>query len=243
MDAKTLQRAMPGLPASRAQALVGPCNAAMIHGKITTRRRAAYFLAQVGHESVSLRYQAEIGGSHTRYAPYYGRSFIQVTWESNYRAFGQWLGMGEHFVKHPAALEQDRYAWLGAVWYWTTQRSCNALCDEGDFIGLTRAINGGTNGLADRQSRLRICEALGDAILPDRPDVLTKDERYHVNLLRKKGVSKARRARAIHWLGTRARRIQQGARGQLKGQRKGWTIRERSARFQAIRKLLRKAKR
>lgn len=239
MDAATLQRAMPGLSASRARQLVGPCNEAMLKGGITTRRRAAYFLAQVGHESVSLTYKAEIGGPRTRYAPYYGRTFIQVTWKSNYAAFGKWLGKGDYFVRNPAALEQDAYAWLGPVWYWTTQRSCNALCDKGDFIGLTRAINGGTNGLADRQRRRRICEALGDAILPAKPDPLEPDERYHVDLLREPGVSPARRARAITWLRVRARQIQLGARGQVTGQPKGWGIRDRIPRFQGIRNFIR----
>ena len=41
-------------------ALVGPMNQAMIAADITTPRRAAMWCAQIGHESVGLRYMEEI---------------------------------------------------------------------------------------------------------------------------------------------------------------------------------------
>jgi len=98
---------MTGLGATRAQQLVGPCNAAMQRAGITTPKRAAAFLAQVGHESVSLQFKAEIQGSHRHYAPYYGRGFIQLTWERNYRAFGKWLAKGDLFVREPNLVERE----------------------------------------------------------------------------------------------------------------------------------------
>lgn len=165
MNAQTLQRAMPGLGANEAARLVKGCNEAMIRGKITTAKRAACFLAQVGHESVSLRYRAEIGGSSARYAPYYGRTFIQITWKSGYQAFGRWLGVGEKFVNTPSLLERDEYVWLGPIWYWSTN-DLNRYADRDDFEGLTRAINGGLNGYEDRKQRWARIKQLGDAILP-----------------------------------------------------------------------------
>jgi len=138
----------------------------MIKGGITTRLRAAMFLSQVGHESVSLRYKRELG-SGQRYAPYIGRTFIQITWESNYREFGHWAGVGDQFVRNPSSLEDDRWAWLGPVWYWTTH-DLNSHADRGDVRGATRVINGGFNGLADRQARYQRCMSLGEAILPSK---------------------------------------------------------------------------
>lgn len=165
MDAATLVKAMPGLSLERAKQLTAGCNQAMIKGGITTRLRAAMFLAQIGHESISLRHKRELG-SGQRYAPYIGRTFIQITWESNYRSFGTWAGVGEKFVRDPVALEDDKWAWLGPVWYWTTH-DLNGFADRGDVRGATRRINGGFNGLADRQARYQRCMSLGDAILPN----------------------------------------------------------------------------
>jgi len=47
-------------------------------------------------------------------------------------------------------LEQAEWAAKSAAWFWNS-RNLNALADAGDFVGLTRRINGGTNGLAERQ--------------------------------------------------------------------------------------------
>ncbi|KPB91268.1 Lysozyme [Pseudomonas syringae pv. maculicola] len=40
---------------------------------------------------------------------------------------------------------------MSAAWYWSS-RGLNSLVDKGDFLQITRRINGGTNGLADRQA-------------------------------------------------------------------------------------------
>jgi predicted chitinase len=179
VDAATLVKAMPGLSLERAKHLVDGCNQAMVRGEITTRLRAAMFLAQVGHESISLRHKRELG-SGQRYAPYIGRTFIQITWKSNYLNFGHWVGVGDQFVRDPSSLEDDRWAWLGPVWFWTTH-DLNRHADRGDVRGATKVINGGLNGLADRQARYQRCVNLGDAILPTkagppREDDMTTDE-------------------------------------------------------------------
>ncbi len=56
MDAKTLALAMPGLDTPKAEEVLPDLLAAMARGEITTLRRAQYFFAQLGHESMSLRY-------------------------------------------------------------------------------------------------------------------------------------------------------------------------------------------
>lgn len=65
----------------------------------------------------------EYGGASTRYAPYYGRGCIQLTWEGNYRGFGQWLhDLGvlsdpETFVNSPGLAAEWPYPWLTAIYY------------------------------------------------------------------------------------------------------------------------------
>jgi predicted chitinase len=172
MDATALSEAMPGLSSARAKELVDGCNEAMLQADITTAKRAAMFLAQVGHESVSLRHKAEIGhGVGHPYVPYYGRGFIQLTWESNYQAFGEWCKARELvkdasvFVTHPDLVTEDRWAWLSAVYFWSAHK-LNTFADGGDNLGATHVINGGENGLANRQERYRLCLGLGDKIVP-----------------------------------------------------------------------------
>jgi predicted chitinase len=172
MDAATLVRVMPGLGPARAGELVTGCNEAMLAGGITTTLRAAMFLSQVGHESVSLRFKAEIGhGAGHRYPPYYGRGFIQLTWRYNYAAFGAWarsrglVDDGNVFVAHPEMVEQDRWAWLSAVWFWSAHH-LNSFADRGDVRGATLVINGGTRGLDARSDRYFRALQIGDAICP-----------------------------------------------------------------------------
>ncbi|MNT84108.1 hypothetical protein D3C72_2240810 [compost metagenome] len=57
-------------------------------------------------------------------------------------------------MKTPELLEQPEWASKSAVWYWTT-RNLNALADADRFTDITRAINGGTNGLEDRKARYK----------------------------------------------------------------------------------------
>jgi putative chitinase len=40
---------------------------------------------------------------------------------------------------------------MSAAWFWST-RGLNTLADQGEFVKITRRINGGLNGLADRQA-------------------------------------------------------------------------------------------
>ncbi|MNR40392.1 hypothetical protein D3C85_1586750 [compost metagenome] len=58
-------------------------------------------------------------------------------------------------------LQGDALAARSAGWFWQ-KKNLNALADAGEFVLLTRRINGGTNGLADRQQRWdRARRALG----------------------------------------------------------------------------------
>lgn len=131
--------------------LASGANEAMRQAGITTRKGAAIFVAQCMVESAWFRTTREIGGSRGRYAPYYGRGFIQVTWEENYRAFGKWasqrglVSSANYFMKpNEDRLADPRWAWLGAVWYLTKHRhNLIALANAGDNIKVGRAINRG----------------------------------------------------------------------------------------------------
>ncbi|MEE5057164.1 glycoside hydrolase family 19 protein [Pseudomonas alliivorans] len=80
---------------------------------------------------------------------YRGRGLIQITGRANYAECGEALGLD--LIHHPELIEQPEHAAMPAAWYWGS-RGLNSLADKGDFIQITRRINGGTNGLADRQA-------------------------------------------------------------------------------------------
>lgn len=187
MDAQILAQAMGNTKAAQ---FAGPFTQAMRAAGCTTVRRAAMWCAQLGHESVSLVYmeeiadgeayenRADLGNTHPGDGPRFkGRGPIQITGRHNYEQVSQWAH--EHgyvpsptwFVDHPQDLGTPRYGFLGAVWYWTVARpGINAMCDAGDLEGVTRAINGGLNGLADRRARYNRCLELGERLLEGAVD-------------------------------------------------------------------------
>lgn len=78
---------------------------------------------------------------------YRGRGLIQVTGWVNYQACGSALSLD--LIAKPELLERPAYAALSAAWYWSSN-GLNALADAGQFESITRKVNGGLNGHADR---------------------------------------------------------------------------------------------
>lgn len=78
---------------------------------------------------------------------YRGRGLIQVTGRANYRAAG--TGIDLDLEASPHLLEQPGPAALSAAWFWA-EHGLNELADAGRFETITRRINGGTHGLAER---------------------------------------------------------------------------------------------
>lgn len=82
-----------------------------------------------------------------------GRGLIQITGRLNYTKFAQALEMTiEDTV---AYMETPAGACASAGWFWDNN-GLNDYCDAGDFIGLTKRINGGTHGLDDRQHKYEV---------------------------------------------------------------------------------------
>jgi putative chitinase len=76
-----------------------------------------------------------------------GRGCIQLTGHANYFHAGKALGVD--FVMEPDLVATPKFAALTAGWFWSTH-GCNELADRGDWTALTKKINGGVIGLADR---------------------------------------------------------------------------------------------
>lgn len=156
-----LRAIMPNLPVEKAQQYLPLLNQAMAEAQINTPKRQAAFLAQLAHESAELRYFEEIANG-SRYEGrkdlgntqpgdgrrYKGRGPIQLTGRANYRAAGQALGLD--LEGNPPLAAQPDVGFRTAGWFWTS-KDLNRFADSGDFRELTRRINGGYNGMADRE--------------------------------------------------------------------------------------------
>ncbi|WP_325927410.1 glycoside hydrolase family 19 protein [Pseudomonas mosselii] len=81
---------------------------------------------------------------------YRGRGVLQVTGRDNYRACSEALFSDSRLLNAPELLEHPVYAALSAGWFWQS-RGLNALADAGEFLAITKRINGGINGLEDRE--------------------------------------------------------------------------------------------
>ena len=82
---------------------------------------------------------------------YRGGGLIQLTGKDNYRLASDSLGVD--FVKDPDLVLTKEYAALTAAWYWN-KRGLNKEADAKDFTGMTKKINGGVIGLADRVAHI-----------------------------------------------------------------------------------------
>lgn len=146
-------------------------NEAMALYEIDNRNRIAAFLAQVAHESGRFRYVREIWGptrAQLRYEGrrdlgnvhpgdghrYMGRGPIQITGRANYRAATTGIRAvmpdAPDFEARPELLELPRWGALAAGWFWDS-RELNTLADQQAITAITRRINGGVNGLAERK--------------------------------------------------------------------------------------------
>jgi putative chitinase len=96
-----------------------------------------------------------------------GRGLKQLTGRDNYTRFAKDYDM----TAEEAAewLETKEGALASALWFWNT-KNLNAVADTGDVVRLTKIINGGDIGLADRQARYaKAMAALGGKITAPAP--------------------------------------------------------------------------
>ncbi|WP_405538886.1 glycoside hydrolase family 19 protein [Streptomyces sp. NBC_00075] len=131
-------------------------------GSDTVRKQeAAAFLANVDHETGHLVYVVEQNtanyphycdagqpyGCPAGQAAYYGRGPIQLSWNFNYKAAGDALGID--LLNNPWLVQNDAaVAWRTGLWFWNTSTGAgtmtphNAMVNQAGFGQTIRAING-----------------------------------------------------------------------------------------------------
>ncbi|MGI5246080.1 glycoside hydrolase family 19 protein [Dactylosporangium sp. CA-139066] len=141
------------------------------------KQEAAAFLANVNHETGGLVYIVEQNtanypaycdagqsyGCPAGQAAYYGRGPIQLSWNFNYKAAGDALGID--LLHNPNLVQTDAaVAWKTALWYWNTQSGPgtmtphNAMVNGAGFGETIRSINGSLecNGRNPAQVQSRV---------------------------------------------------------------------------------------
>lgn len=178
LSANQLRQIMPRIPSDKFDLYLALLDRVMEESDINTPLRAAAYLAQLAHESGQLRFMEEIWGptaAQRRYEPpsdlarrlgntqpgdgqrYKGRGPIQITGRSNYRRYGSLLGVD--LERNPDLAATPQIGFQISALYWQTN-GLNELADIQDFLTITRRINGGTNGLADRQKFYETAKAV-----------------------------------------------------------------------------------
>lgn len=134
--------------------------------------RAAYWAGQVCHESdqfctteeyasgADYEWRRDLGnriaGDGRRFK---GRGLIQLTGRANYEKYGPMIGVD--LIKDPERAGEPVNALALACLFWR-DHGLSELADQEDIEAITRKINGGLNGLADRQAATdRAFAALG----------------------------------------------------------------------------------
>lgn len=114
---------------------------------VTDRNQIAYIMATIQHETAATyRPIAEFGGKNRRYAPYYGRGYVQLTHDFNYKKYSDLLN--RDFLRHPdQVMEPDVSLFIivhGSKHGTFTGKKLNDYINSSkvDFINARRIING-----------------------------------------------------------------------------------------------------
>lgn len=136
---------------------------------INTPLRLAHFLAQVAHESGEFKYTEELAsgqayegrkslgntqpGDGVRFK---GRGLIQITGRYNYKRYANFM-KNPRLLEEPERLKELPWSADSAGWFWRFGNGTDAsnAADKDNLLAVTRIINGGTRGLADRQRKLK----------------------------------------------------------------------------------------
>jgi predicted chitinase len=185
-DAEKLSYAMDeSLSLQEYEQLLPYVRASLAACECVNEDRVAMWFAQIGHESMGLKYFEEIAdgsayegrtdlgntqpGDGKRYK---GRGPIQLTGRTNYTQVSAWAADHHYvdsptkFVDSPEMLGTWEWGFLGTDWYWVVARpKINAMSDAGDIEGVTKAINGGLNGLEDRCHRYERAKQVAGAFV------------------------------------------------------------------------------
>lgn len=159
---------MINAPIGKIEKYYSPLSIKMPAYDINTPLRQAHFLAQVTHESGSLRYSEEIASGEDYEdridlgntqkgdgVKFKGRGLIQLTGRANYTEYGKAISKDlTNGLMYKKLADEADFAVDVSCWFWK-KRKLNYYADQDSIRSVTKRINGGLNGLGDREMHLR----------------------------------------------------------------------------------------
>jgi putative chitinase len=179
-----------------AEAMIAALDVRAVGAGLNEPAVLAQYLAQVAHESGRFMWDEEVWGPTAAQARYEtrtdlgntaavdgdgklfkGRTSIMVTGGDNYRRFRDWCRAlfpdVPDFEAEPHRILDDPWEGLAPIWFWETN-DLNRYARRGDIEMVTKAINGGLNGYADRLALYPRCALV---LLGYNPDAVASFQR------------------------------------------------------------------
>lgn len=149
-------------------AVIDDLNRCLHTFKINTKSRMRHFISQISHESGGGKWMKEIASGNAYEGrrdlgntqpgdgrKFKGGGFIQLTGRSNYSSFSRY--MNDPKIMEGVDYVASKYPATSAGFWWHNN-GMNYLCDKNPSVEqVTRKVNGGYNGLADRQKYYKRC--------------------------------------------------------------------------------------
>ena len=153
---------------SISDSVINDLNRCLTHFNINTPNRIRHFISQISHESGGGKWIKELASGDAYEGrtdlgntqpgdgrKFKGAGFIQMTGRYNYQKFAD-------YIKDPRVMEGVDYVALNypatSSGFWWMTNKMNELCDTNPTVEqVTRRVNGGTRGLADRQMYYARC--------------------------------------------------------------------------------------
>ena len=118
--------------------------------RVGTLENAKKLCLQGAKEIADFVYGGRLGNSQDEGYKYRGRGIIQLTGKNNYEYYGKKINID--LVNNPDLSKESNAAMEIALLFWK-EKGCGMFAKIGDVKTVTKLINGGYNGLADRQKR------------------------------------------------------------------------------------------
>lgn len=129
---------------------------------INTPQRIRHCISQTSSESaaglytkelgngIKYEYRGDLGNIYKGDGPKFkGAGYLQITGRDNYQRFSS--AIGDINIMNGVSYVSEYYPWISAGFWWYSN-NMNALADQGASVKvITKRLNGGYNGLADRQ--------------------------------------------------------------------------------------------
>lgn len=184
LTAEQIKEISPSTPLERIKTFLPHLNEYLPKFGIDTPIEVSSFLAQVLHESGGLKWLREIWGPtvvQSRYEgrkdlgnviagdgeKFKGRGLIQVTGRANYAAISKAIFGDERLLREPEILATPQYGTLSSCIYWKS-RNLDAFDDDFSIKEETKKVNGGYNGLEDREKYFQRAIKILGAIHPQQ---------------------------------------------------------------------------